>query len=119
VPLPRTPNVKTLLAEYKADVLASVASSAKARAGESPKALAILDEVLEGLYVYFNKSLGSNLLYRFERQQYLERRREWQAGEEAKKGGEFVAGEVYGAEHLLRLFGASGSTQTRQAFVLA
>lgn len=107
--MPRTPNVKTLLEEYKEDVLSSLPSSAKARSGGSPKALAILEEVLDGLYLYFNRSLGANLLYRFERQQYLELRRTFQASEKSKAGDEFFAGEVYGAEHLLRLFGASSS----------
>lgn len=56
----------------------------------------LLDEVLEGLRIYFNKALGSMLLYRFERHQYADMRRQY---------GETDLVEIYGAEHLLRLFG--------------
>ncbi len=56
----------------------------------------LLDEVLEGLRIYFNKALGSMLLYRFERHQYADMRRQH---------GETDLVEIYGAEHLLRLFG--------------
>ena len=56
----------------------------------------LLDEVLEGLRIYFNKALGSMLLYRFERHQYADIRR---------NHAETDLVEIYGAEHLLRLFG--------------
>ena len=56
----------------------------------------IISEVVEGLKCYFDKALGNILLYRFERQQYVELR---------KKVPEKLMSEVYGAEHLLRLFG--------------
>lgn len=56
----------------------------------------ILDEVIEGIQLYFDKSLGSILLYRFERQQYLEI---------TTTNPTKLPRELYGAEHLLRLFG--------------
>lgn len=58
----------------------------------------IAAEVAHGLRLYFNKALGNNLLYRFERGQY---------GEQRKATGEDEPemSRVYGAEHLLRLFG--------------
>jgi hypothetical protein len=59
----------------------------------------LTEEVVAGLRLYFNKSLGNNLLYRFERGQYSDMMRA--AGEEAE--GEMSG--TYGAEHLLRLFG--------------
>ncbi len=56
----------------------------------------ILNEVISGLKLYFDRSLGSILLYRFERQQYLQIK---------KKYPNKPVTELYGGEHLLRLFG--------------
>lgn len=52
-----------------------------------------MDEFIQGIQLYFNKLLGTSLLYRMERKQYEE---------------ECVDKEpssIYGVEHLLRLFG--------------
>ncbi|ORY79929.1 MRG-domain-containing protein [Protomyces lactucae-debilis] len=57
---------------------------------------AIFHEVIEGLRAYFDKCLGNMLLYKFERQQYLEVRK--------KYGDAHPMSQVFGAEHLLRLF---------------
>jgi len=56
----------------------------------------IFEEVLSGIKIYFDRCLGNILLYRFERQQYVDVRR-------SNDGKEMS--EIYGAEHLLRLFG--------------
>ena len=56
----------------------------------------IFEEVVSGIKVYFDRCLGNILLYRFERQQYVDTRR-------SNDGKEMS--EIYGAEHLLRLFG--------------
>lgn len=70
------------------------------------KAVAILTEVLSGLQLYFDRALGANLLYRFERSQYVEQRRRHQEAAGGSGAGEdFEASKIYGAEHLLRLFG--------------
>ena len=63
----------------------------------------LLEEVVAGVKEYFEKCLGRILLYRFEREQFFEQRQLWEAatGEYEGKG----PGEVYGAEHLCRLFG--------------
>ena len=58
----------------------------------------IFEEVLAGIILYFDRCLGNILLYRFERQQYLE-------AKQTKESGDKQASELYGAEHLLRLFG--------------
>ncbi|KAI5846545.1 MRG-domain-containing protein [Morchella snyderi] len=86
VPLPRDLNVTQLLQKYRESVPKKREGSADAD---------IFDEVIAGLKLYFDRSLGTILLYRFERQQYLEIRKEHPGKEPS---------EIYGAEHLLRLF---------------
>jgi len=130
VPLPRKPNVKQILQEYAEHYKATAQERTAARTHTS----SILDEVLAGLKLYFDKSLAQNLLYRFERRQYVELRkrlgpkmgdgdveteiaaakptgRRSRGGtahptpSESPSAAELEASEVYGAEHLLRLFG--------------
>ncbi|KAM0793303.1 hypothetical protein ACM66B_000763 [Microbotryomycetes sp. NB124-2] len=84
VPLPRVPNIDTILEEWN-----------KYLQNETPDRRRIAAEVAAGLGVYFNKALGNNLLYRFERGQYAE---------QLKKIGDKPLTSVYGGEHLLRLF---------------
>jgi hypothetical protein len=55
-------------------------------------------EILKGLRCYFDKALPAMLLYKKERQQY---------SEEVK--GDVSPSTIYGAEHLLRLFGMCSS----------
>lgn len=71
------------------------------------RSTAVVDEVLAGLKLYFDKSLGNNLLYRFERAQYVDLRKAHTANPKAPKGGDadLEPSSCYGAEHLLRLFG--------------
>lgn len=65
--------------------------------GDSPMhSKELLDEVIDGIEQYFNKAIGSILLYRFERHQYARAQ---------KKHPKKEMSEIYGAEHLLRLFG--------------
>ena len=70
---------------------------------DSPASADVLDEVVEGIREYFDKSLDKILLYRFEREQYRLVRKKWEAasGDLAEKGPL----DTYGAEHLTRLFG--------------
>jgi mortality factor 4-like protein 1 len=89
VPLPRDPTVTEILKIYKEQ-------SPKKRAGSAEAE--IFDEIIAGLKLYFDKSLGTILLYRFERQQYLEIKKEHPNKEPS---------DIYGAEHLLRLCGMS------------
>ncbi|CCH40793.1 Chromatin modification-related protein EAF3 [Wickerhamomyces ciferrii] len=86
VELPAKPSVNDLLKLYRT----SIGKKGGITEGE------ILDEFLAGLKVYFNRSLGNLLLYRFERQQFLN----------LTKDPEFNDRElssIYGAEHLMRL----------------
>lgn len=67
----------------------------------------MLPTIVSGLQVYFDKSLGANLLYRFERPQYAEIRKRYITGPTVKVGEEKDMSAVYGAEHLLRMIGES------------
>ncbi|KAJ4402173.1 Esa1p-associated factor [Didymella pomorum] len=62
----------------------------------------ILEEVIQGLKEYFNKALGRLLLYRFEREQFydISQQVEQPTHDFASKS----MSEIYGGEHLLRLF---------------
>lgn len=55
-----------------------------------------MTEVIEGLKVYFDQALGTILLYKFERPQYENI---------LSENPDADMSDVYGAEHLLRLFG--------------
>lgn len=94
VPLPSQKPVTKFLNEYYEH------ESINRRPG-SPDA-DILEEVIAGLKEYFNKALGRLLLYRFERQQYYTLFKQIDAGH-GEHAGETLA-DVYGCEHLLRLF---------------
>ncbi|RMZ91632.1 hypothetical protein DV736_g1124, partial [Chaetothyriales sp. CBS 134916] len=62
----------------------------------------ILEEFCAGLKVYFEKSIGKILLYRFERGQLAEVRKLWESGRypDWENRG---PGDCYGAEHLTRM----------------
>ncbi|EEB95162.1 hypothetical protein MPER_05914, partial [Moniliophthora perniciosa FA553] len=59
--------------------------------------------IITGLQIYFDRALGSNLLYRFERPQYAGVRKQYITGQTVKIGEEKEMSVVYGAEHLLRM----------------
>jgi mortality factor 4-like protein 1 len=61
--------------------------------------------VIAGLQTYFDRALGANLLYRFERPQFAEIRRQYVTGQTVIVGQEKDMSAVYGAEHLLRMLG--------------
>ncbi|KAJ3179343.1 Esa1p-associated factor [Geranomyces variabilis] len=88
VRVPRDVTVADILARYKE-------STKDAKGKRAAKDTDLLQEVLDGIQTYFDRSLANLLLYRFERQQYVEIKKKY-----PKTG----LSEVYGAEHLLRLF---------------
>ncbi|KAH9817823.1 MRG-domain-containing protein [Melampsora americana] len=88
VTLPRNPTVGMIFQEYE-----TYATQSK----PSPKSKNLLREVLAGVKVYFDKSLGHSLLYRYERQQYIDIRKRPELENK-------LMSDIYGAEHLLRLF---------------
>ena len=106
IPLPRTPSVSTLLASYASSQGVSASNGSGAGTTRSSSLTA---EVIAGLKLYFDKSLGNNLLYRFERGQYGEMKKRF--GRSAEDGGEGQEpkemSDFYGVEHLIRLFGRS------------
>ena len=65
----------------------------------------VLPTIISGLQVYFDRSLGANLLYRFERPQYAEIRKQYVTGPKVQVGQEKDMSAIYGAEHLLRMLG--------------
>jgi len=85
VSLPRSTSVRALLAEFE---------ESKAKQESSHQ---MTKEVVAGVEAYFEKALGKLLLYRFERPQYVAHLAKAQAAGKSMS-------EVYGAEHLLRLF---------------
>lgn len=87
VPLPRQLTINDVLARYK--------RFKKEKKGNRELNEELLEEVFDGLRIYFNKALGTILLYRFERHQYADIRRQI-------PDKDLV--DIYGAEHLLRLF---------------
>ncbi|OMJ28201.1 Chromatin modification-related protein eaf3 [Smittium culicis] len=89
VNLPRTPTVSQIIDQYNV-YLSENAEKRKSRKNEE-----ISKEILVGLKHYFDKALGTILLYRFERYQYQEI---LQLHPDSKMS------DIYGAEHLLRLF---------------
>ncbi|KAI9837636.1 MAG: Esa1p-associated factor [Thelocarpon superellum] len=93
VPLPSKTPVNVILTQYFNEEMP------KRRAGSAEAD--VLEEVIQGIREYFSKCLGRILLYRFERDQYFEIRSLWEDGSsETYKG----PGDVYGPEHLCRLF---------------
>ncbi|KAG6821054.1 hypothetical protein H0H93_007213 [Arthromyces matolae] len=96
VTLPREPTVVTLLDEFTDYVKKTKPPSLR-----EPDLL--ISSIVSGLIVYFDRSLGANLLYRFERPQFAEMRRQYKTGQQVIIGQEKEPSAVYGAEHLLRM----------------
>ncbi|KAJ9083327.1 Esa1p-associated factor [Entomophthora muscae] len=151
IPLPRNPSVRQILADYRehaihavvsepssANVISASGATQEPHENEMPSELRtkidVINEVVDGIALYFSKALGSFLLYRFERPQharllalYPKARLYFQNGDSdsiqeevdpiapnspaAKLMKSPTATEkewdlldIYGAEHLLRLF---------------
>eukprot|EP00898_Chlorokybus_atmophyticus_P000473 jgi/Chlat1/1426/Chrsp12S02059 len=83
VKLPRTPNVKDILRKYLDS------KNRREKGGDA------LEEVVSGLRSYFDRALKALLLYRQEKAQYLQ---------VMPHGTDQQPCDVYGGEHLLRLF---------------
>lgn len=90
---------KTPVSVFLDDYAASEGSKRRPGSAEAD----ILEEVVAGVKEYFNKSLGRMLLYRQERPQYQEIYPQLTKGT-GELAGKTVS-DVYGVEHLCRLFG--------------
>ncbi|KAF9242805.1 MRG-domain-containing protein [Melanogaster broomeanus] len=97
VPLPRSPTVVEILQEFKEYVM-NMDKQTSLRDRDL-----VLPTIISGLTVYFDRSLGANLLYRFERPQYAEIRKAYVTGPKVLVGQEKDMSAIYGAEHLLRM----------------
>ena len=95
VTLPRPMSVKALLREFEESKQKQESSHL------------MVKEIRSGLEQYFEKALGTVLLYRFERPQF--KAQQAAAATEGK-----TLGDIYGAEHLLRLFGNKHSGSSAQ-----
>ncbi|KAL1926427.1 hypothetical protein VTP01DRAFT_5756 [Rhizomucor pusillus] len=80
--LPRHPSVSEILQQFQA--------SYRDKCNMSDE---MLDQVIQGIELYFNESLATSLLYHQEQQQY-----------EQMVHGKKTPSQVYGVEHFLRLF---------------
>ena len=107
IPLPRTPNIEDILSDYEASLTTSSSSKDTTTSRQHiSRSLSLTKEIISGIKIYFEKTIGNNLLYRFERGQYGEIKRKYQdpnLPEDERR--EMI--QVYGVEHLLRLFGES------------
>lgn len=102
VPMPAATSISRFLVEYnESESIHRRPNSADAD---------ILEEVIAGIKEYFNKALGRLLLYRFERPQFYEIHKQVEAGHGEHAGKSLC--DMYGCEHLLRLFGKSSREHT-------
>ena len=86
VTLPRTPTVESFLHEFAAHV--------KSLPKPPPRASAVLPTVVSGLRLYFDRAIGTNLLYRFERPQYMAQRKMYVTGSHVIVGQEKEMSQV-------------------------
>jgi len=98
VSLPRSPNVQELLEQWQEYMLKLDPKPSHLR---EPKL--VLPTIVSGLTCYFDRSLGANLLYRFERPQYASVRKQYITGSHVIVGQEKEMSQIYGAEHFLRM----------------
>ncbi|KAI0267400.1 MRG-domain-containing protein [Gloeopeniophorella convolvens] len=96
VTLPRSPTVVEILEEFKEHILSNPSPNLR-----DPQV--VLPTIVSGLQVYFDRALGSNLLYRFERPQYADMRKRYVTGPTVQVSQEREMSAIYGAEHLLRM----------------
>ena len=100
VPIPADHPVSEILSTYFEE------EKGKRRLGSAEADL--LEEVVQGTKDYFEQCLGKLLLYRFEREQYFRLHQAMEKGKDEFEGRPLKdkkISDIYGAEHLCRLFG--------------
>jgi len=96
VTLPRNPTALEVLEDFATYVK-------KNKPPHLKEPLIVIQTVVDGFQAYFDRALGANLLYRFERPQYAEVRKNYWTGPKVIVGNEKDMSHIYGAEHLLRM----------------
>ena len=107
VPIPADHPVSEILSTYFEE------EKGKRRLGSAEADL--LEEVVQGTRDYFEQCLGKLLLYRFEREQYFRLHQAMEADKDEFEGRPLKdkkIADIYGAEHLCRLFGKFGLSVT-------
>ncbi|KAG6618438.1 Chromatin modification-related protein EAF3 [Phytophthora cinnamomi] len=92
VPLPRKPSVAQIVKTYLEFKKSKVHDGEAAEEKEYKN----IEGIMQGVQSYFDRALSSILLYRMERRQFQELRQ--------KHGEDEPLSQIYGAEHLIRLF---------------
>jgi len=93
IPLPREPSVAQIINGYK--MAEQEQREEQELEQQRHEEVTREPDIVDGIKQYFDAALGSLLLYRFERVQYAEAIKSFQCKSMS---------EIYGAEHLLRLF---------------
>ncbi|EFW21554.1 Esa1p-associated factor [Coccidioides posadasii str. Silveira] len=94
VPLPAKSPVNMVLDRYLEEEKNSSTRNSQAEQD-------VLQEVVDGLKKYFDKTLGRILLYALERRQYATERKKWESSAPGYEGK--GPADVYGVEHLTRM----------------
>ncbi|KAF5369210.1 hypothetical protein D9757_010035 [Collybiopsis confluens] len=87
VTIPRSPTVREILNQFEEHVKVTTTSL--------PTPSLLIHTICSGLQIYFDRSCGVSLLYRFERAQYAEVKIE--------ESSDVEMSSIYGGEHLLRM----------------
>ncbi|KAF9078106.1 MRG-domain-containing protein [Rhodocollybia butyracea] len=97
VTLPRSPTVRQILSQFEDHVKTTTTSL--------PSPTLLTHTICSGLQIYFDRSCGMSLLYRFERHQYAEVRKKYITGPQVKieESSDIEMSSIYGGEHLLRM----------------
>ncbi|KAJ3874595.1 MRG-domain-containing protein [Lentinula edodes] len=97
VTLPRSPTVRQILNQFEDHVKSTTTSL--------PTPALLTHTICSGLQIYFDRSCGMSLLYRFERYQYAEVRKKYITGPQVKieESSDIEMSSIYGGEHLLRM----------------
>jgi mortality factor 4-like protein 1 len=99
----KLPPAKVRLSSLRLNDCTSLTARSRSPSLRDPQV--VLPTIVSGLQVYFDKALGSNLLYRFERPQYADIRKRYVTGPTVQVSQEREMSSIYGAEHLLRMIG--------------
>ncbi|CAM9159475.1 unnamed protein product, partial [Chrysoparadoxa australica] len=107
IPLPRKVTVVTVVDEYIANIAQTRKSRKSLKLEDANAQLDRCKELAEGILMYFDTALPLTLLYQQEREQYTKLNAKapgTRPSEVKSKSNQINSNQVYGPEHLLRLF---------------